>query len=133
MNGVVARQFPCLVTLRTGDGAIPNAGTACGAGLNKDGVAIGADFGPSGEFEIAPRAREDKTESAIRTDFGLVVDGRPAAGAHELPTFRTYPVSVIHRSVAGRAAVQLRYVRWKVKLNVERAFLGLPVVVFPTF
>jgi hypothetical protein len=84
------------------------------AGLDKEGVAIGADFGPGGEFEITARAGKDEPESAVRTNFVLVVDGCPAAGTHDLAALRAHPIDVVHRGVAGRAAVQSCYVGWQI-------------------
>lgn len=97
-----------MVTLRTGGGAVPNARTACGAGLNKESAAIGADFGPGAKLETTARAGEYEPEPAIRAHLVLIVDGRPAAGTHDVTTLRAHPVRVVHRGIAGRAAAQFR-------------------------
>jgi len=101
-----------LVTVRTDGGTVPNACPACGAGLNKEGAAIGADFGPGGEFETTARAGEYEPEAAIRANVVLIVDGGPAAGTYDLTALRAHPIREIHRGIAGRAAVEVCYVGW---------------------
>ena len=86
VDRIIARQLPRLVAMRTGGCTVPDAHTACGAGLNKKGVAIGADFGPGSKLEITARAREDEAELAIGAIFVLVIDARTAARTRQLST-----------------------------------------------
>jgi hypothetical protein len=99
--------------------------------LDKEGIAIGADSGPGGEFELAVRAGEDESESTLRTGLVLLADGRPATGANQLATLGAEPIRIVHRAVAGGAAAQFRQVGWKIELDGERQIFGLSRVIFP--
>lgn len=130
-DGVIARQLPCLLTLRAGGRPVPDACPALRAGLDKEGIAIGADSGPGGEFQLTVRAEEDESESTLRTGLVLVIDGRPATGANQLATLGAEPVRIIHRAVAGGAAAQFRQVGWEIELDGERQVFALSCVIFP--
>lgn len=128
---VIARQIPRLLTLRAGGRPVPDARPALGAGLDKERIAIGADSGPGGEFEITVRAGKDESESTLRTGLVLVTDGGSATGANQLATLGAEPITIVHRAVAGGAAAQFRQVGWEIELDGERQVFALSRVIFP--
>jgi hypothetical protein len=127
---VIARQLPHPLTLRTGGRTVPDARPALGTGLDKERIAIRADAGPSGEFQLTVRAEEDESEITLRTGLVLVTDGRPATGANQLATLGAEPIRIVHRAVAGGAAAQFRQVGWEIEIDGERQIFALSHVIF---
>lgn len=98
--------------------------------MDEEGIAIGANFGPGGEFEITARASKDENQPAIETGIVLVADGCPTAGTHNLAAPRAHPICIVHQAVTGRATVQFRQVKWGVGLGGGGAAFGLGLVIF---
>jgi hypothetical protein len=128
---VIARQLPRLLTLRAGGRPVPDACPALGAGLDKERIAIGANSGPSGEFQLTVRAAKDESESTLRTGLVLVADGGSATRANQLATLGAEPIRIVHRPVAGGAAAQFGQVGWEIELDAERQVFALSRVIFP--
>jgi hypothetical protein len=99
--------------------------------LDKEGAAIGAHFGPGDELEFAVRASKDENQSALEAGFGLIVGGRPATGTHHLAALWAQPICIVHRGMAGGAAVQFCQIGREMKLDGERPAFGLLPLIFP--